>query len=44
MERALYLMQQSSNMRGAFSYSIGLVLICLVVLMLLWLPDIIQKD
>ncbi|MDJ0713514.1 MAG: hypothetical protein QNJ54_04760 [Prochloraceae cyanobacterium] len=44
MQQSLYIMQQTSNMKGAVSYSVGLVVVCLLVLMLLWLPDIIQKD
>ncbi len=44
MQQALYIMQQNPNMKGAFSYSVGLVVVCLLVLILLWLPDILQKD
>lgn len=38
-----YLMQQSFDLKEAFRYSIGLVVVCLVMLVLLWLPDILQE-
>jgi hypothetical protein len=44
MLQTLYLMQQVSNTSGTVPFSIGLVIICLLLLMLLWLPDIIKQD
>ncbi|VEP14711.1 conserved hypothetical protein [Hyella patelloides LEGE 07179] len=40
----LYLMQQALEQENAVGYSVGLVIVCLVLLMLLWLPDVITKD
>jgi hypothetical protein len=38
-----YLIQQSFDMQEAVKYSIGLVVVCLVMLILLWLPDILKE-
>ncbi len=40
----LYLMQQTFSLGEAVRYSIGLVIVCFVLLMLLWLPDVLTKD
>jgi hypothetical protein len=40
----LYLMQQTFDMSEAVRYSVGLTIICFVLLMALWLPDILKKD
>jgi len=39
----LHLMQQSFDLTEAVRYSIGLVIVCLLVLILLWLPDILKQ-
>jgi hypothetical protein len=39
----LYFMQQKFDLTEATQYSIGLVIICLVILMLLWLPGILKE-
>ena len=44
MSSILYLMQQTFVQKDAVTYSVGLVIVCLVLLMLLWLPDILKKD
>jgi hypothetical protein len=41
--KILYLMQQSFNVAEAAQYSIGLVIVCLVVLLVLWLPGILKE-
>lgn len=38
-----YLIQQSFDVGEAVRYSIGLVVVCLVMLILLWLPDILKE-
>ncbi|MDH6059596.1 hypothetical protein NWP17_03935 [Chrysosporum bergii ANA360D] len=43
MLTTLYLIQQSFNLQDAFRYSVGLVVVCLVMLILLWLPDILKQ-
>jgi hypothetical protein len=43
MLKALYLMQQTFDLKEAVRYSIGLVVVCLVILVLLWLPDILKE-
>jgi hypothetical protein len=43
MLKTLYLMQQAFDLKEAVRYSIGLVVVCLVVLVLLWLPDILKE-
>ena len=40
----LYFIQQTFSMGEAVRYSVGLVIVCFVLLMLLWLPDILKKD
>jgi hypothetical protein len=44
MLQTLYLIQQAPDTNSAVPYSIGLVIICLLLLILLWLPDIIKQD
>lgn len=44
MSLSLYLMQQTFVQKDAVAYSVGLVVVCLVLLMLLWLPDVLKKD
>jgi len=44
MLQTLYLMQQAPDTSGTVPFSIGLVIICLLLLILLWLPDIIKQD
>jgi hypothetical protein len=43
MLNTLYLMQETFDLAEATKYSIGLVIICLVVLMVLWLPGILKE-
>jgi hypothetical protein len=43
MLNTLYLMQQPFDQAEATKYSIGLVVVCLVVLMSLWLPGILKE-
>lgn len=43
MLKILYLMQQTFDLAEAVQYSIGLVIVCLVILMLLWLPGILKE-
>jgi hypothetical protein len=43
MLNTLYLMQQLFDQAEATKYSIGLVIVCLVVLMALWLPGILKE-
>lgn len=38
-----YLIQQSFDVGEATKYSIGLVVVCLLILILLWLPDILKE-
>jgi hypothetical protein len=43
MLKTLYLMQQTFELAEAVKYSIGLVIICLVILIILWLPGILKE-
>ena len=43
MLKTLYLMQQAFNQGEAVQYSIALVIICLLVLIVLWLPGILKE-
>jgi hypothetical protein len=43
MTKILYLMQQTFDLAESVKYSIGLVIICLLILMLLWLPGILKE-
>lgn len=43
MLNTLYLMQQTFDQAEAVKYSIGLVIVCLLVLMALWLPGILKE-
>ncbi|MEA5515371.1 hypothetical protein [Nodularia sp. UHCC 0506] len=43
MLTTLYLMEQSFDLKEAFRYSAGLVIVCFVMLILLWLPDILKE-
>lgn len=43
MLKTLYLMQQTFNQGEAVQYSIALVIICLIVLLVLWLPGILKE-
>jgi hypothetical protein len=38
-----YLLQQTFDIKDAIRYSIGLTIICLLILILLWLPDILKE-
>ncbi|MEG3859409.1 hypothetical protein [Microcoleus sp. herbarium12] len=40
----LYLMQQAPDMDNATIFSVGLVIACLLLLILLWLPDLLTKE
>ncbi|MDJ0690282.1 MAG: hypothetical protein QNJ41_17455 [Xenococcaceae cyanobacterium MO_188.B32] len=40
----LYLIQQTFDVGEAVRYSVGLVIVCFLLLMLLWLPDILKED
>ncbi|WP_333234207.1 hypothetical protein [Microcoleus sp. Pol14C2] len=40
----VYLMQQASDMGNRTIFSIGLVILCLLLLILLWLPDLLTKE
>ncbi|MEG4442974.1 hypothetical protein QUB47_26765 [Microcoleus sp. AT9_B5] len=40
----LYLMQQAPDMSNATIFSVGLVILCLLLLILLWLPDLLTKQ
>ena len=42
MLKALYIMQQSFDMNNSMQFTVGLVLICLILLIMLWLPDILK--
>lgn len=42
--KMLYLMEQAPNQKDSMIFSVGLVIICLLVLMLLWLPDILKGE
>uniref|UniRef100_B8HM16 Uncharacterized protein n=1 Tax=Cyanothece sp. (strain PCC 7425 / ATCC 29141) TaxID=395961 RepID=B8HM16_CYAP4 len=33
-----------AGMEDAIPYSIGLVIVCVALLLLLWLPDVLRKD
>jgi len=39
-----YVMQQTANLKESIQFSVGLVVICFILLMLLWLPDMLNKD
>jgi hypothetical protein len=43
MLTTLHLLQQSFDLKDAFRYSAGLVVVCLLMLILLWLPDILKE-
>ncbi len=43
MLKPLYIMQQSSDMDNTMQFSVGLVVVCLILLILLWLTDIIKR-
>ncbi len=43
MLKTLYLMQQTFDLAEAVKYSIGLVTVCLVILLILWLPGILKQ-
>ncbi|MEG4453398.1 hypothetical protein [Microcoleus sp. N9_A1] len=40
----VYLMQQAADMGNATIFSVGLVIACLLLLILLWLPDLLTKE
>ncbi|MEG4224713.1 hypothetical protein QUA35_00340 [Microcoleus sp. N9_B2] len=40
----LYLMQQAPNLGNGTIFSVGLVIACLLLLILLWLPDLLTKE
>ncbi|MEG4836723.1 hypothetical protein [Microcoleus sp. B9-D4] len=40
----LYLMQQTPDTGNATIFSVGLVIACLLLLILLWLPDLLTKE
>lgn len=44
MTSSLYLIQQSFSLKEPVSYSVGLVVVCLILLLALWLPDILSKN
>ena len=44
MTSTLYFIQQNFSLKESVNYSVGLVVICLVILLALWLPDILTKD
>lgn len=43
MLRTLYFMQQAFDLKESVRYSIGLVVVCLVIMLLLWLPDVLKE-
>lgn len=43
MFKALYIMQQSPDMSNTMQFTVGLVVVCLVLLILLWLPGILKR-
>jgi hypothetical protein len=43
MLKIIYLMQQPFDLGEAVKYSIGLVLVCLIILLVLWLPGILKE-
>jgi hypothetical protein len=48
MLKILYIMQQASQeapeMKEAVKFSVGLVIVCLLVLILLWLPALLKQE
>lgn len=42
MLKTIYFMQQAPDMNGTTQFSIGLAVVCLVLLILLWLPGILK--
>lgn len=51
MLQPLYIMQQAPNTNmtngmssGAMQFSIALVIVCLLLLLALWLPDLLKKE
>ncbi|MEG4394916.1 MULTISPECIES: hypothetical protein [unclassified Microcoleus] len=44
MLQALYLMQQAPDLGNTTIFSVGLVIACLLLLILLWLPDLLTKE
>lgn len=44
MLQGLYVMQQTFDPKEAIRYSVGLTIVCLLILVLLWLPDFLKKD
>ncbi|MEG4349415.1 hypothetical protein QUA74_06705 [Microcoleus sp. LAD1_D3] len=40
----VYLMQQAPDRGNATIFSVGLVIACLLLLILLWLPDLLTKE
>jgi|GEM_PF-1420938 len=39
-----YLMQQAPDLGNTTVFSVGLVIACLLLLILLWLPDLLTKE
>ncbi|MEG4115730.1 MULTISPECIES: hypothetical protein [unclassified Microcoleus] len=39
----VYLMQQAPDRGNTTIFSVGLVILCLLLLILLWLPDLLTK-
>jgi len=48
MLKTLYIMQQAAQeapeMKEAVKFSVGLVIVCLLVLILLWLPALLKQE
>lgn len=42
MLKSTYIMQQASDINDATKFSFGLVVVCLILLILLWLPGILK--
>ncbi len=40
----VYLMQQAPDLGNTTIFSVGLVILCLLLLILLWLPDLLTKE
>ncbi len=43
MLQILYLIQQTYNVKSAMRYSIGLSIICFLILIIFWLPDMLKN-
>ncbi|MEG4801184.1 hypothetical protein QUB63_18625 [Microcoleus sp. ARI1-B5] len=44
MLKTLYIMQAAQDSKDTMIFSVGLVVICLLILIMLWLPDMLKGE